>query len=198
MQAPVRPARATEADLAASALAGSAWAWDEIVRRHSRRVLLSLLARGTPLEAAEDLVQETWARLLSQQRAGRLRMLELPGLAIAQAGWLAREAVRTQARRVAILGRAAPVGDGEEPDPGADPERHVIGRERLVMIGRVLDGCPPRSREVFLAVYGPGGRGHAEVARELRLSVQRVRQILCEVRARVREQERRLEEGERR
>jgi len=76
--------------------------------------------------------------------------------------------------------------DDVDHDPGADPVEQAIGRERLDRIRKELEACPPRARQIFLAVYEPGGRSHAEVARDLGLSVQRVRQTLCEVRARVR------------
>src|SRR5262245_19786640 len=95
--------RCSPAELAALALEGHAPAWDEVVRRYSHRVRLVLLARGIPWDAAEDLLQETWIRLVRQQRGGRLRALELPGLAIAQSEWLARESLRTRARRQAIV-----------------------------------------------------------------------------------------------
>jgi len=176
----------SEARVAALALEGHSTAWDEIVRRHSHRVRLALLARGVPLEAAQDLVQEVWLRLIRQQRAGRLQSLTLPGLAVAQAGWLAREEGRTKSRREAILSSTSNTHDDVDDDPGANPEERAIRRERLDRIRKVLDGSPARARQIFLAVYGPEGRGHAEVARDLGISVQRVRQTLCEVRARVR------------
>ncbi len=177
----------SEARIAALALEGQSSAWDEIVRRHSHRVLLALLARGVSWDIAQDLVQEVWLRLVRQQRAGRLQSLTLPGLAIAQAGWLAREVGRTKRRREAIMsGTAADGVDEVDHGPGADPEDQAIKRERLDRIRKELKACPPRARQVFLAVYGPEGRSHAEVARDLGLSVQRVRQTLCEVRARVR------------
>jgi RNA polymerase sigma-70 factor (ECF subfamily) len=71
-------------------------------------------------------------------------------------------------------------------DPGVDPEEQAIKGERMDRIRKELEACPPRACQIFLAVYGPEGRSHAEVARDLGLSVQRVRQTLCEVRARVR------------
>jgi RNA polymerase sigma-70 factor (ECF subfamily) len=40
---------------------------------------------------------------------------------------------------------------------------------------------------VFRLAYGGEGLSHAEVARRVGLSLQRVRQILCEVRAKLRE-----------
>ena len=183
------PRRLSESGIAARALEGESSAWDEIVRRHSQRVLLALLARGVPWEAARDLVQEVWLRLVRQQRAGRLQSLTLPGLAIAQAGWLAREEARTRRRREEIMsGRAAAdaAGDEMDQDSGVDPEEQAIRRERLDRIREEIEGCPPRARQIFLAVYGPEGRSHAQVASDLGLSVQRVRQALCEVRARVR------------
>ena len=188
----------SEAEIAASALEGQSSAWDEIVRRHSQRVLLVLLARGVPWDAAHDLVQEVWLRLMRQQRAGRLQSLALPGLAIAQAGWLAREEGRTRRRRETIMSdRAAEVTvDDVDHDPGADPEEQAIRRERLDRIREELEVCPPRARQIFLAVYGPEGRSHAEAARDLGLSVQRVRQALCEVRARVRTALRETESGD--
>jgi RNA polymerase sigma-70 factor (ECF subfamily) len=160
------------------------------VRRYSHQVRLALLARGVALDAADDLVQESWMRLIQQQRAGRLRTLELPGLAIAQAGWLALEARRTAARRAAV-GRFAPVpaleleavaDTGAEADPAAVALRH----ERAALVRRALAECTPREREVFEAAYGGEVRAHADVARAAGLSVQRVRQLLCNARARVR------------
>ena len=190
----------SEAEIAARALEGQSSAWDEIVRRHSHRVLLALLARGVPWDAAHDLVQEVWLRLVRQQRAGRLQSLALPGLAIAQAGWLAREEGRTRRRHETIMsGRAAAAAvtvDDVDHDPEADPEEQAIRRERLDRIREELEVCPPRARQIFLAVYGPEGRSHAEAARDFGLSVQRVRQAVCEVRARVRTALRETESGD--
>jgi len=188
----------SEAEIAVRALEGQSSAWDEIVRRHSHRVLLATLARGVPWDAGHDLVQEVWLRLVRQQRAGRLQSLALPGLAITQAGWLAREAGRTKRRHETIMSEraaAVPVDDVDH-DPGANPEEQAIRRERRDLIRNELEACPPRARQIFLAVYGPEGRSHAEAARDLGLSVQRVRQALCEVRARVRTALRETERGD--
>jgi RNA polymerase sigma-70 factor (ECF subfamily) len=176
--------------MVARALEGRSDAWDEIVRRFSHQVRLALLARGVALDAVDDLVQEAWMRLVQQQRAGRLRTLELPGLAIAQAGWLALEAQRTIARRAALAQFApapaleieAVADTGAEADPAALALRH----ERALLVRRALAECTPREREVFEAVYDRDARTHADVARATGLSVQRVRQLLCNARARVR------------
>ena len=174
-------------ELAAQALAGVAEAWNEIVRRHSHRVLVSLLARDVPLELAEDLTQEAWLRLIQGQRDGRIGRMRLPGLAIAQARWLALEAERARRRREQIAGPVRPLAEAEEvADSAAGPDRVAAGRDHCETLCRELDRCPPRARDVFVAVYGPRGQSQEDVARKQGLSLQRVRQILCEVRARLR------------
>src|SRR5438105_2758736 len=62
------------------ALEGSKVAWEHLIRRHERRVLLMLLGQGVRIDRARDITQETWARLIAHQRAGRLERMELPGL----------------------------------------------------------------------------------------------------------------------
>jgi RNA polymerase sigma factor (sigma-70 family) len=182
--------RLTDEELAALALAGTAAAWSEIARRHTRRIVVVLLARGLALETAEDLAQEVWVRLIQQQLAGKLQELRLPGLAVAQGRWLARDAERKERRRESLAGVPLALEDEHSgwlhADPAADPEQQYAQEECLAKIWGEIERLPPRARQVFQAVYGADGRSHAEVARELGLSVQRVRQILCEVRARAR------------
>lgn len=176
-------------ELAEAALVGHLQAWGELARRHTHRVVLALLTRGVSLDVAEDLAQETWMRLIEQQRAGRLRAIRMPGLAIAQARWLALESSRTQMRREALLGVSALPEPREEPPDlrvASDPETWLFYEERLEIVRRELERCPARARDVFRAVHAEHAPSHAEVARDFGLSVQRVRQILCEVRARLR------------
>jgi RNA polymerase sigma-70 factor (ECF subfamily) len=134
-------------------------------------------------------------RLIHKQRSGRLSSLRLPGLALAQAQWLALEAARTRQRRALLYDEPL---RRNEADPAVDPENWTLQRERMRGIQRELARCPARAQQVFYAVYGPEPRGHAEVAREMGLSLQRVRQILCEVRARLRSKLRWLEGEEHR
>lgn len=181
-------ADAAPIELAQRALAGEAIAWGVLVRRHSPRVRLVLLAMGVPLDAVDDLVQESWVRLVNQQRAGRLESLELPGLAIAQARWLALEHFRTHHRREQLIQQAG-VRPEERSGMGHvhdDPEASALDRERWAQVQQELARCAPNARKVFESVYGARALSHAEAAREAGLSLQRVRQILCEVRARLR------------
>jgi len=182
--------RSSPAELAALALEGEPLAWDEIVRRYTHRVRIVLLARGIPWDSAEDLIQETWMRLVRQQRDGRLRTLELPGLAIAQSEWLAREALRTYARRRAIASMAtlpAPELAQFPGEPSGDDPAALAERSDRLRVGlRVLEALPPRMRQIVRRACAADGPTHAEVARELGITAQRVRQTLCEARARLR------------
>lgn len=186
---PRREARAAshdEAALCAEALGGDSRAWSALVQRHNARVMVALLARGVRVDRAKDIAQEAWMRLVEQQRHGKLQRLQLPGLAIAQATFLALE----NARREASARRHDPI---DEPlvaaslaDPRDDAESRMLTEERVDRALEVLSGCSRSAREVFRLAYGGEGLSHAEVARRVGLSLQRVRQILCEVRARLR------------
>jgi RNA polymerase sigma-70 factor (ECF subfamily) len=173
--------------LCAEALRGNSRAWSALVERFNRRVVLHLVARGVRVDCAKDIAQDAWIRLIEQQRQGRLERLRLPGLAIAQAGYLALEA----ARRSAASNRTH---DLDEPtiaallrDPSGDAESQLLTEERVTRAVDILSACSPRSRRVFRLAYGGEGLSHAEVAQRVGLSLQRVRQILCEVRAELRD-----------
>lgn len=170
----------TEPLLAERALRGDPQAWRALVAQHDHRVVVSLLARGLPLAEARELAQQTWTKLLAQQRAGRLERLELPGLAIRQAEFLALDA----ARRARI---ASEPSDPIDPiDPAASAEARLIRREELARVRDELARCAPKAQQLFALLAEHPGMPHAEAARRLGLSTQRVRQILCEVRARLR------------
>lgn len=162
---------------------GDREAWNVLISRHDHRVVLSLLARGVALARARELAQQAWARLFVQQRAGRLERLELPGLAIRQASFLALEDTRRRAPD-------SPLSDGATTadlvDPAASIEERLIRRDELRRAQAELARCSPAARRVFTFIYANPGMRHAEAARRLGLSVQRVRQVLCEVRARLR------------
>jgi RNA polymerase sigma-70 factor (ECF subfamily) len=124
--------------------------------------------------------QDVWARLIRQQREGRLARLELPGLAVAQALFLARDDLRkrstiamtsAEARRLVMF----------EPDA----ESRILHRERLARALGALNALSFRAQKVFRLAY-ERDIPQAEVAERVGLSVQRVRQILCEVRGKVR------------
>jgi RNA polymerase sigma factor (sigma-70 family) len=165
------------------ALAGDRQAWNDLAVRHDRSVRLVLLARGVLPEEARDLVQETWVRLIERQARGELAELRLPGLAIAQALFLARDARRRAGRDASAL-------DGAQAealiDPAASAEETLLGRRRLERVRRAIAGLSPSTQAVFQAVFAGEPTRYREVARRLGLSEQRVKQIVCEIRRAVR------------
>lgn len=155
--------------------------WEKRIRQHDHVVVVSLLALGLRPDRAREVAQATWLRLMEQEAAGALPAVELPGLAIRQARFLALDAIRHDAverRRLA---------DALEVDPSSDDaiERRLADRQELERVKEVLAGCSPRARRLFHLLYGQG-MSAAEAAGELGISVQRTRQLLCETRKKIR------------
>lgn len=159
----------------------SAVEWSEHIARHHHKVTLCLLAMGLPYERACELNQEVWLKLYEQHVSGALTHLELPGLALTQARYLGL----AELRRTRV---------GPETSLEVLPEVPVLPRAEAQLserqnVARVLAALERESainRRVFELVYRDPGRPQAELALEVGLSLQRVRQILTEVRKRLR------------
>ena len=159
----------------AAARGGDRSAWTELITRHNRRVMLSLLAHGVLPAQAKEMAQEAWLRLITQADAKKLPRLELPGLAIRQALFLARSEARKPG--------SSPEPLEDAPEASTDTlETAFFDRERLMKAHQRLQDLSPSARAVFDRLYGDPQLSHAEVAARVGLSVQRVRQIICEVR----------------
>ncbi|MEQ8280217.1 MAG: sigma-70 family RNA polymerase sigma factor [Deltaproteobacteria bacterium] len=150
--------------------------WTRAVEQHGRRVVVHLLAMGVEIEAAKEIAQRAWARIFEQHRAGRLERLELPGVVIQQARFFALDARRGRREGPATLVANTP-----------DPERQLLAREQIERAFATIERCSPRAQQVFRMAYEDPSRRHADIAADVGLSVQRVRQILCEVRRAVRD-----------
>jgi RNA polymerase sigma-70 factor (ECF subfamily) len=157
--------------------------WEAHVRHHQRRVLMSVVALGLRLDRAEEICQRAWARLIEKFERGELESVELPGLVIAQARFFARDELRRLAKEQQ---HRSSVGDITILDD-RDPERRFLAKEDLERALAAISACSPSAQRVFRAFYDDPRRPQQEIARELGISLQRVRQTLCEVRRRVRE-----------
>nr|HEX4315333.1 sigma-70 family RNA polymerase sigma factor [Kofleriaceae bacterium] len=158
--------------------------WSELVARHDRAVWLSVVALGIAPDHAREIAQMAWAKLIEQRRRGAIGELRMPGLAIAQARFIALDAMRRLGIERRHLGAAAAVACEHD---DVSPEAQAIARQRAERAAAALGRCSPQEQRVFHAVYDDPSRPHADIARELALSVQRVRQILCEVRRALRD-----------
>ena len=161
------------------ALAGDSAGWSELVGKHNHRVVLTLLSRGIRPDTARDLAQEAWTRLIEQQRLGRLSKIRMPGLVIKQALFLARDYARRD--------RDVEHETAELEHEVKSPLPRLWARERLEKARQSLNLCTPTERRVFCAMYEGPSTNAQDVARLTGLSVQRVRQITCEVRKKLRD-----------
>jgi RNA polymerase sigma-70 factor (ECF subfamily) len=138
------------------------------------------------VDRAKDLAQDAWLRLIEQQREKRLTHLQLPGLAITQAAFLAMEAARRESSARRHEAPSEPEHIARVADPQANVEARLLTEERFARAEAILAASSPSARKVFKLVYGGEGLSHAAVAARLGLSLQRVRQIVCEVRKELR------------
>ncbi|MCC7070882.1 MAG: sigma-70 family RNA polymerase sigma factor [Deltaproteobacteria bacterium] len=165
---------------------GAPFDWASAARTWNRRVVVHLLSRGLAHDDADEVAQRTWTRLIALERAGGLPRIELPGLALAQARFLAATLRRERARD-----RIAPDADPAVlelviDEGSADAERRVLARDRVERALAELERAPASALRVFRHLLDEPPPTHAQIASALGLSEQRVRQIVCETRARLR------------
>lgn len=128
-------------------------------------------------EAAEDVLQEAFVRLIREVAAGRV-----PANVHAWLFRVATNLIVSQARRARTAERhLADLGN----EPVAEsPEQHVLLTERDAAVRSALDALPVDSRiALLLAAQGFSGR---EIATTLGRSEGAVRTLLCRSRAQVR------------
>ena len=161
--------------------------WGQLIEQHQHRVVLGLVAAGFGFDRARELANEAWARLMEKDRAGGLAEVKLPGLAIVQARFLAwderrREAMRARHQQDDI----GAVSEELVVDRQPNPEQRLLSRQQAGRALEAVSASGPSAVRLFRLLYREPAMPHARAAQELGLSVQRVRQILCELRKRVR------------
>jgi RNA polymerase sigma-70 factor (ECF subfamily) len=158
--------------------------WKQCVSTHTHVVVLGLLASGAPLDEAQELAHESFARLFEQWATGKLTELDFPGLAMRQALFLLGDRRRT---RGSARHRAAELDEaGHLPSDAPSAEDRLVDRQALETAQLALADLSPRGRSVLAAVLSRPEVPHSDLAQREGISVQRFRQVLCEVRARLR------------
>jgi RNA polymerase sigma-70 factor (ECF subfamily) len=116
-------------------------------------------------DAVADLRQDVYVRIYEAAEK------ELPLQVRAFVFTVARHLLIDRARhsQVAALVSAAPEAEGLEPVNELDPERQLLGRERLGLFARALAALPPRCREV-VELRKLGGLSQREIAEQLGIS----------------------------
>ena len=127
------------------------------------------------------MAQEAWLRVMEAAAAGRLERVELPGLVIRQASFIVADRQRARRLRIPATEREVECLTASETAEG-----HTHARELLAVVNAELATASARARGVFLAVLNAPDSGHRVLAEQEGLSLQRFRQVLCEVRAKLR------------
>lgn len=142
--------------------------------RRYRPVLMRYFSRHLPsLEDAEDLTQETLARLSRQPEASIAGLADVEAYLLRIASNLLRDRFRRDRSRHASdhvpLEAVPPAHRGEEPSC----ERVYEDKERLRRFLEALDELPPRCHQVFL-LQRYDGLTYSAIAKRLEISVSAV------------------------
>jgi RNA polymerase sigma factor (sigma-70 family) len=159
--------------------------WQSAAQQYHRRVLVAVLALGVRPSRAEEIVQATWSELIEAERGGRLGRIELPGLALVHARFLARHELRRGGVEGRILVSADALAE-RAADRRVSPEAELLAKEDAQRVLREIERLPESMQRLFLILYRDPPPSHAECAGELGLSLQRVRQLASELKQRVR------------
>lgn len=161
LERPRPTVRADEAELAA------------IYEARRGEVYAFLLRMTHDPDEADDLVQETFIKLVREARAGRM-----PDEVRAWLYKVAANAAISRKRRSATWGRLVPrLLDRGEPER---PEGEVVRHERDAAVLRVLDRLGPEARAALL-MAAQGFSGH-EIAEALKKSDGATRTLMCRAR----------------
>jgi RNA polymerase sigma factor (sigma-70 family) len=142
--------------LALSAAAGDALAFETIVRRHNRLLFRTARAVVSDDAEAQDMVQETY--LLAFSHLNDYRGDASLGT------WLARIAINVALDSLRRKGRLVPMGDGDPQDDTAQPEQTMAlhipphenpealaeRREVRLLLQASIEGLPVIYRTVFM------------------------------------------------
>lgn len=135
------------------------------VAAHYYAELMSFFSRSLrDREAAADVVQESYARVLALQ-AREVAVRDLRALLFRTGKNIVIDGARRRQAEAQVLQTLAVVGADEAPSA----ERQVAGRQQLELLARRLHAMPRKRREVFVLVriYG---FSHAEAAAHMDVS----------------------------
>lgn len=134
-------------------------------RRRDR--LWSVARRAGPQEV-EDVLQDAFLRAIERSQEGPVEKVD--NLLSRIVRCFAIDRIRRRAVRSGAVWT-----DVEEHavDAAADPERALMGTQRLRRVLSVIDAMPPRRREVFL-LHRVEELTYAQIARQLGVSVKAV------------------------
>ena len=135
--------------------------------RENRTSLLRIVGARAAGEE-EDIVQDAYLRLVV--RAQSQDITKLDNLLRHVVRCFAIDRFRRKATRQTFTSDT--VGE-DTVDAAADPERHVIGAQRLTRVMAAIEAMPPKRKEVFL-LHRVEEQTYAQIARRLGISIKTV------------------------
>lgn len=144
-------------------------AWDihDLFKRHAQGIIRSLRRRGWTIDAAADITQDTFLRVIASPPSENLSSYN-PKAYLYQVS----RNISTDLHRRERLGRIVDL-DCEEfqeiADPAPTAETVVYHRQKLALVEQALSELPERTRRAF-ELHRLGELTIAEIARELGLS----------------------------
>lgn len=146
------------------------WDLHKLFVRHARELERFLRRRGHSAEAAADITQDTFLRVLASP-PGEADATHNPRAYLYQ---VSRSISINQRRRDRLVAFTDLSGEEAQrvADPAPSPERVVYSRQCLLQTRRALDELPERTRLAF-EMHRLDGRTLAEVADALGLSISR-------------------------
>lgn len=158
---------ATTAELLDAARRGESAAYEEIVRRHERRLWCVVRQYRLNHADAQDVVQVTWLRLL--ENLDRIHDPER------LSSWLATTATRECLGLVRRTKRE--VGDVETclvrraDETATSPEQHAVGRAMAAVLRKQVATLPVRGQALLWALSRYDSPGYLEVAQLMGMPV---------------------------
>lgn len=170
----------TEADLVAKARSGNLFAFEEIVRRHERRVYAVAYRIVRRHDVADDVVQEAFLRAY--------RSLDRFDTARPFGPWIARIAANlalSHMRSPVAREEELPEGYGEAATKSPSPLEGVLDAEAQQVLEEAVEALSPEQRAVFVLRVNEE-LSYREIAEALDLSVGTVMSRLSRARERLR------------
>lgn len=160
---------------------GSKEAWDVLYALYNTTVIGVFLSHRVPRQLALELAQEVWIRLISKARNGQIANISMPGLLVQEAWFRVRDHWRRNQRNPIEFTDTVP----DIASNGPDSQQQASVRVALAHSSRFLMALTPRQREV-LVLRIQRELGFDEIANQLNISLQRVRQLFSQARQRMR------------
>ena len=143
----------------------------QLFREHNRALVLFLASRLKDVQAAREVAQEAYVRVLELENLGAVGFLR--SYLFKVAGNLAIDRMRQQQSR-ARLDRISDIDDFLDNLP---PERTVIAREELAFLGRVVGELPAKYQQAF-RMHRLEDQPFEEIARQMGLKERMVRRYV--------------------